>query len=453
MPSRDNITWLSYSLALVSSLFLLIYFLNNILTSINYHTGRWEAPYLFPLMEPVGADFRAGYYDPARYLMEGKSPYLENGLIYPPFSALFAVPFTLFPVETAYALQVALLFFLNMATIYLAIQCLRLALSQMGLVPGLEARSAGTLLFVLVSFYTLTGYGFIFSAERGNFDIYPQFFSILALWMLIKKPSQIWLPVILISLAAHLKIYPAALFVLILWVHGRKSLLPLLVANLFLLLIIGPFNAVEFLKTFTAYTFQPYLWEGNHSAASFTAYLNQYTLEYLGISLPEWLFYVAPVLIWAGGVLILRKWGKKSRPLSLVLLFVLSVPLMNLLPSVSHDYKLVLLSAPLAILLIISLWKISESNHNSARIAEIVKIVLLMLLMLGISRTYVYSHPAFKNKYLLILLIQFLSVIEIISMSYFPQLARFLQPHPADLSQHFGEVDKEKRPAQQAGPG
>ena len=439
----DRPAWLPFGLALVMFLFLLIYFFNNILPSINYHTGRWEAPYLFPLMEPVGGDFRDGYYYPARTLLEGNSPYLVNGLIYPPFSALFSVPFTLFPVETSYAIQVGLLFLLNIATVLIAIESIRQALKQTARLSGHVFPPTAGLLFVLISFYTLTSYGFIFSAERGNFDIYPQFFSVLALWVLVNKPSRIWLPVILISLAAHLKIYPAALFALVLWVHGRKSILPILATNLFLLFITGPLNAIEFIKIITVYALEPHLWVGNHSAASFTAYLNQYLPERIGMTLPEWLFYLAPVILWSGGVLVLWNLGGTWRPLSTVLVFVLSVPLMNLLPSVSHDYKLVLLSAPLAILLILNFWKLDNARRLSGATFEILKIILLMLLMFGIARTNVYTHPIFKNKYPLILFLQFLSILEIVSITYFRQPLRFLQSHRASPPPYSEEEDKE----------
>jgi hypothetical protein len=409
---------IAFGLSLVTVLFLLIYLFNNILPSINYHTGRWEAPYLFPLMEPVGADFREGYYDPARVLLEGMSPYLEDGLIYPPFSALFSVPFTLFPVETAYGIQVALLFLLNIATLFFTTNCIRLAWRQSDTAQTQMIKNRVVLLFVLVSFYTLTSYGFIFSAERGNFDIYTGFFSILALWVLLKKPNQIWLPVILISVAAHLKIYPAILFFLILWKLGSKSILPILAINLLLLFITGPVNAIEFIKTITFYTLDPYLWIGNHSAISFNNYLNQYTREYLGILLPACIFFLTPVLLWIVGYVGILK--KNFDPLNIVLLFTLSVPIMNLLPTVSHDYKLVLLSSPFLILLFIYLIKLEHASSRFAAYQEVLKILLLMLLMFVIGRTYVYTHPILKNKYPLILFLQLLTILEI----YFPRLSQ-----------------------------
>jgi hypothetical protein len=432
-PANDLESLIAVGGSLVTVLFLLIYLFNNILPSINYHTGRWEAPFLFPLMEPVGADFRAGYYDPAMVLLEGKSPYLKYGLIYPPFSALFSVPFTLFPVETAYGIQVALLFLLNIGTLFLAADCMRLAWRQSYNAQASQIKNTAVLLFVLVSFYTLTSYGFIFSAERGNFDIYTGFFSIFALWALLRKPNQVWMPVILISMAAHLKIYPAILFFLILWKHGSKSILPLLVVNLLLLFITGPVNAIEFIKTITFYTLDPYLWIGNHSATSFNNYMNQYTQEYLDISLPAWIFFLAPVLIWVVGYIGMRK--KNFSPLNAVLLFTLSVPVMNLLPTVSHDYKLVLLSAPFLILLFIYLMKLEYAPSRFAAYQEVLKIILLMLLMFVIGRTYVYTHPILKNKYPLILFLQLLTILEI----YFPQpsqavLVQAGTPSPASTS-------------------
>jgi FlaA1/EpsC-like NDP-sugar epimerase len=139
--------------------------------------------------------------------------------------------------------------------------------------------------------------------------------------------------------------------------------------------------------------------------------LNQYTREYLGILLPGWIFFLAPVLLWIVGFVGIGK--NNFDPQKSVLLFTLSVPVMNLLPTVSHDYKLVLLSSPFLILLFTYLIKLEHAPSRFAAIQEVLKIILLMLLMFVIGRTYVYTHPILKNKYPLILFLQLLTILEI----------------------------------------
>jgi len=76
---------------------------------------------------------------------------------------------------------------------------------------GVPRWLVGTLGAIL-TFSHFGSYPFIFSIERGNCDAYPQLFSVIALWLMVKRPRWLWLPVILITMAVHIKIYPAILY-------------------------------------------------------------------------------------------------------------------------------------------------------------------------------------------------------------------------------------------------
>ena len=391
---------------------LIIYLVNNLFSVINMEKETWEFPYLFPYIKPIGTDFRIGMFYPAMVLLEGLSPYEHYNLIYPPFAAVFSIPFRLFDVKTAYLLQVILLYAANIITIYIAARSASLGLDKDKKLDILNP--ALSIVCLSMVFLTLNSYGFLFSLERGNFDIYAQFFSVLGLWMLLKRPEQsrdsyhIWLQVVLVSLAAHLKVYPAILFFLILWKHGWKSLLPLFTVNLVLLLCTGPVYAWQFIQTIIHYTQEPFIWIGNHSGASFADFANSYMSSRLGFTLPALIFTVVPLLVWVVGVIVL--WRRERTPANALLFFCLSVPVMNLVPTVSHDYKLVILSAPLTI----ALYWLVRSYSETGKVMELVKMVAFLFLALFLTRLNSITPLVLKNKYPFILVMEGLFALMIL---------------------------------------
>jgi hypothetical protein len=255
-------------------------------------------------------------------------------------------------------------------------------------------------LFCLLSFWLVTSYGFLFSIERGNFDIYTGLAAITGLWMMVRRPSSVWLQVLCFSIAAHLKVYPAILFVLVVWKHGWKSLLPLGVVNLVLLLSLGPANVVNFVRSVTGAVEAPYIWVGNHSAAAFGALVNNYLGE-RGLGwVPPWLFYLLPIGLWIFGCLLLVRRGYSNA--GAIWLYALSVPMMNLMPATSHDYKLVLLAAPLALSLLFVTWEFAASG----RLVRLLQIVAVGALAAMLALAYTRLPTVLEDKYPFILALQ-----------------------------------------------
>jgi hypothetical protein len=216
-------------------------------------------------------------------------------------------------------------------------------------------------LFCGLCLWLVTSYGFLFSIERGSFDIFAGLSAVIGLWLTVMRPDRVWLQVLCFSIAAHLSVDAAILFVLPVWKHGWRSLLPLAVVNLVLLLCLGPANVLHFLSSVTGAVQAPDLWQGNHSAASFAQMINDF-LDERGLgSVPVWVFFALPVGLWVvGGFLLLRR--GYDHP-GAVWLFCLSVPLMNLIPATSTDCKLVLLAAPLAMALFHAVWEYANSGR------------------------------------------------------------------------------------------
>ncbi len=383
---------------------LAAYFANQILPQLDLTQGRWTPMYQFPSRHPIGIDFREGLYYPAKVLLEGKSPYVFYSSNYAPLAILLGIPFRVLDPDRAYLAQVGLLYALNVLSLWLAVKiaakCFRGEDSAEWAVPmGRIADGA----FAAIAFLTLTSYGFLFSIERGNFDIYPQSAALLGLWWMVSAPKRLWLQVACIAVAAHLKLYPAVLFVLIIWQHGWKSLFPLVVVNLVLLLCTGPANAVQFVEVMIRYAQAPYIWVGNHSAASFGQMLTEYLNSRAWVAPPTWLFYLLPAVVWGAGLV--RLWTRK-RADSLAWMYVLSVPVMNLIPSTSHDYKLVLLSAP-AVMII--LWLVTDFSRHGHWV-RLLQLASIMAILVFATRSYTQLPVVLRNKYPIVLALQVASL-------------------------------------------
>jgi hypothetical protein len=378
---------------------------NQLLPHINLSKRVWEPLYLSPRMYPIGTDFRSGLFYPAKYLLEGKSPYDYYNSVYAPLAIVAGVPFRLLDVDRAYLAQVIVLCMLNVATLWLALKIASRVFDRPAPERGDWAADATTIaIFLAMAVVTFESYGFQFSIERGNFDIYTQLPALLGLWLLITRPRSLWLQVLCFSIAAHLKLYPTILFVLVVWRHGRRSVFPLVIVNSLLLLCTGPANTLQFIRVMVGYAQSPYVWIGNHSAASFGQMVDGYLIAHGWAPVPSLVFYVGPLVVWALGATAI--WRRGVAPDRLVWLYILSVPLMALLPSTSHDYKLVLMSAPVAM----TAYALVEGYRSGGKCLRLLQLAALMLLVLVLTRSYTMLPPVMGNKYPFILALEIVFV-------------------------------------------
>lgn len=391
---------LELALAMAALCVFLGYFVNHL--NINTTTWSWDQEYLFPPGTPAGNDFRNGLYRPAEALLHGQNPYTVTW--FPPFTVLLAIPFQLLDENRAYLAQVGILIALNIASLGMALR-----VSRKGFAPNTGSQEAlGVLLafplFCVMALWQVTSYGFIWSIERGNFDIYAAFASVMGVWLMMVRPRWIWLQVLCFSVAAHLKIYPAILFVLLIWKHGWKSLLPLAVVNLALLMSMGPANVAPFLGNVRGAVVAPKIFAGNHSAAVFAITTNA-VRAMRGLSpVPALLFYALPTVAWAFGCLYLVRRGYSHA--GAAWLFAISVPMMNLIPPSSHDYKLVILGAPLAV----AFFFVVQEYACTGRWIRLVQTLVLGGLAALLAVSYVHLPIDLGTRYPLILTLQYVLV-------------------------------------------
>jgi len=401
--------------------FLTIHIMNNVVANIDPDTWAYQSKRVFPTYPPAGNDFRVGYYWPAQYLLETNftaigpdGTYPSN---YPPLVALSSLPYLLFNITNAYAVHVVVLILANLACLFMAVMLVkRFLLENIG-ISSFSANIISLVLFFVTAIYLFSSYFFAYSMERGNTDILALFYSMLAVCVLVKRPNNIWLQVILLSVAVHFKIYPAALFALLLFKHGKKLILPALVVNLAFLFCLGPKMALSFFRSMSSGGQGVGLgnaWSNvaNHASYSFTIGIDKSGGEYLtGTFFIVWAITILiPLLIW--GITSIAIVLKKYSNFNAVLFFMISVPLMNLLPTVSMDYKLVILAAVALILMGLIL----RQFLTKFSWFDVIQMILLMGVLLMMSRSYAYideSMVFIRNKYVWVLLLEVFMAVNV----------------------------------------
>jgi hypothetical protein len=192
-----------------------------------------------------------------------------------------------------------------------------------------------------------TSYGFMFEIERGQLDLYALFFALLAVWLLLRRPQgSPWWPSLALALAVNIKAYPAVLAVVLLWRYQRRAVVPLLVTNLALLLSAGPGNVRDFVvrrasletSTFARGWVNDSAWSLAHTLHEVSSWPSSLWLVFFGSS----------ALLWIATLVVVMRRGWSTR--GAVLVSAACVPVMCTLPSISNDYRLVLLVFPLSVL-------------------------------------------------------------------------------------------------------
>ncbi len=401
--------------------FASIFFVNNIIPRVDADApGLKELTYFHESLHGIGSDFKVGIYLQSYMALHHSDLYIEHTKMsdysnYPPFTHLFFMPLQLLSEDQAYKLIIILLFATNI--LVLAIVTLMLRDTLLPWITGSAAgyQSIGTFLFVGVLFYVLTGYPFLFSIERGNYDILAFFFSVLSIYLVIRKPQAMWWQIIALSIAANLKIYPAALFLILFVTHGRKMILPTLIVNAALLLSLGYTNELKFFEVMLTYSLKPDVWTGNHSGFSFADLIVSTFPGFLSMqSRLEWLLSFLPLVVWGVSIYYITRYFRSK--IKSLLLFMVTIPLMLLFPSTSHDYALVILGAAIlvqvAILLIIV--------YHTRGVWAFGLIVSLIGVLAFIDRSTLLFPPSWKiisNKYPWVFLLSLLMLITVIQLN------------------------------------
>ncbi|MDX9990754.1 MAG: glycosyltransferase family 87 protein [Anaerolineales bacterium] len=329
----------------------LVIFISYFVRLLFFDAGRQLSYFVdyIPHLKPIGNDLH--YNSSAISLwLRGASPYDLTYHFYPPLYHLVFSPLILFGPEQKYAIMTGL------------------TLTSFGLLflfPW-RAKISNPAIFLFFFLTGLISYGMQFELERGQFNVLALLLAFGSIWLFYKLPSFRYLAYGLLTIAAHIKIYPG-IFALMFFSHWQNWKENLKTATLLGFLNLAAFLALGY-KIFKQFA-QSLLNESgnplwilpdkqpiNHSLSAFLDKLAKNNDNEVSQSFANWLGasisgveVVLWVIILLSAALILWRTLQKRPNLLHVDVFLLFILLGHLLPSVSIDYKLVLLAPGLAL--------------------------------------------------------------------------------------------------------
>lgn len=302
-------------------------------------------PQYIPYINPIGYDLKQMLSYAESWKILNDTPYIGANL-YPPLTTILFSPLLSLKYSKAYKLITLITFLCFMVISYL-----------IPLMINKKNKLSTPSLLVLTT--GLISYGFQFELERGQFNIIAMTFSLVAIYIFHNFPKFRFLSYFMFSISVQLKVYP--LIFILLFIDNWKSIKTIIIrftllglVNFAALFILGPKVFLDFFSAIKKQTVNPDIWIGNHSIHSYISILGQ-SLSAKGF---KWLstnseFFISFILIFIIAFILLSLYNSYKNKISGFnsnLLLVCTIGAL-LIPSVSHDYKLPILIAPLIIYL------------------------------------------------------------------------------------------------------
>jgi hypothetical protein len=329
-------------------------------------------PYVVKI-DPIGLDL-AQMLDYSRmWFLRKQSPYVGANP-YPPLATVVFVPLLFVDATTAYHLMTLL-------TLVCYVVCVLV-------LPWLLNRRAERAPLLLMVFITgLFSYGLHFELERGQFNLLAVSCCLFALYLFHHHDRAKYLAYLLFCLAVQLKIYPA-IFVLLFvkdsrdWRRNLTRIFGLLMVNVGLFFALGVGIFQDFFNALIRESGSN-LWIGNHSIRSFV----------LLAPLPHKSIFqclLLGIVVGCIGLIMIHSYRQRLTQFNAPLFFACTVAAL-LIPSVSNDYKLTLLTAAMSV----------AFPHHRRSILPVAKRVFSSLLLLVVAFAYASTLYSFTNKPLL----------------------------------------------------
>lgn len=330
-----------------------------------------------PEITPIGRDLSFNTSSIKNWL-SGNGLYDFENHYYPPLYAVVFSPFLLLKYPATYFVMTAITLFSMVVS---------------GLIlPSLivENKDRAVLFFFFLT--VIFSYGMQFELERGQFNIFAFTLSFLAIYIFYRHYQFRYLAYLLLSVAIQIKLYPVFFTIMLVkdWRDWKNNILRfagLAVFNFALLFVLGYKTFVDFINAIPTLVDAVWIRPYNHSLASF---VNDLTDNGLGVFQPDSaailkenysliklvliLYYVVCLLVVIG-----RAYKNNENGINPDLFLICTIGAL-ILPSVSIDYKLPLLSPAIALAL-------SYDSHSPQKIRRIVIAVLLVIISLAYSYT------------------------------------------------------------------
>lgn len=301
-------------------------------------------PKYVPAGSSIGGDLRLMLSYSQSWFIADQSPYIGNNL-YPPLATILFSPLLLVKFSWAYRLiTVTNVLCYLIITLILPIQIFK------------EKHATSILMLVFIT--GLFSYGFQFELERGQFNIIAMTFCLLGIWIYHCRPKYRYFAYVLFIFSIQLKIYPLIFIFMFIndwrdWKNNLKRFFALIVVNFALFFVLGINVFVDFIDAIKAQTINPYIWIGNHSLLSFATWAltiaSQHGLDWLNKYAVILQLALLAIILACLFFIIVKAYRKNGTGINSYLLIACTLGAL-LLPSVSHDYTLAILAAPIAIL-------------------------------------------------------------------------------------------------------
>jgi len=356
----------------------LISYLLFFLRPIFLNTPVMRFPKYVPAGSSIGGDLKQMLSYSHAWLILHQTPYIGNNL-YPPLATLLFTPLLIVKFSWAYKL----ITFVNVLCYILITLIIPMRMVKEGSISASLLLVIGTGLF---------SYGFQFELERGQFNIIAMTFCFLAICIYHSHVKYRYLAYALFTLSVQLKIYPIIFIIMLIkdwrdWKTNLKKFFALIAVNLALFFVLGPVIFLDFINSLKAQMINPYIWKGNHSIRSFILWASNIATQH-GWTWPNkysgWIQLALLVLVVVCiGLIMLQDYRRDVHDVNSYLLLACTLGAM-LIPSVSHDYKLSILAAPIAILF----HELSSTSKTSLPPRQkVVSIGLVFVLSLAYSST------------------------------------------------------------------
>ena len=337
-----------------------------------------------PRETPIGIDLQSALDHCKEVFITKTNPYTGSSL-FPPLTYIIFGPFLAVDLSTAYLIITII-----------SLICYIFITFLFPLWTNRQKPLSPLLILFFVS--GLFSYGFQFEIERGQFNVISMFLSLSAVLIYHNYHRFRYLAYGLFSIAVQFKIYPAIFIFMFVrdwrdWKNNIKRFLGLGAFNFALLFILGPGVFVNFVKRVMAHMADPFIWIGNHSIRSFATVASTrfswWAKEDLGLVQCLLAAFVAVCIF----LIIVQAYRQNKNGINPYLLLGCTIAAM-VIPSESHDYKLSILTAPVAL---------AFHNDYFAKIADYRSRRLVFLLIFVFSFAYSSTLYTYNVRYQMLL--------------------------------------------------
>jgi hypothetical protein len=122
------------------------------------------------------------------------------------------------------------------------------------------------------------------------------------------------------------------------------------------------------------------------------------------------IFTYLPAILWAVAAVLLALHECSEK--NIILGFMITIPLMEVFPALSNDYKLVISSSAILLLTALIVFRLCQYQ----KLLDYIQLFIVLIIMLFIGRSYAFTDPSLaivQNKYMWEILLQIIMLINI----------------------------------------